>query len=463
MYANVVHIMDPRGIPLSGQAGSVPCQRWKGRVCRAGFSFFAKTSDASTKHDDPDGESLFNEIEKLKPSQFEKRVKSCIVDGQGRGLFAKTFIPPGQKVMSLPRDVIIDTKFARRESQILSSVGSMVAEELPDWTVLTLWLMERLNTDGYKDAYNTYCQLLPREIRNVLEWGDDEINMLEGSYLKTVAGDIVSAAHATSNEILDVMQRVEGHEVMLHDIVNKKKIYYALSILLSRLVRLQENDGTEIEALCPYLDFANHSSLSTTFLTLEGDAVVLRADRLYKSKEQIYINYGQKTNGELLLSYGFLPEENEFDGCLVPMSLLSSANEHISGLKHVLSPKEVDRIFLLKMSALPEGILRFAACIASEPNSMQEAEGLYDALMHNSTDQSVDQELKDRGRKWLLQYCRNRAKSYKMPMELLKSYLGKASNDTELRISDTKAQIAHVLLGEQRILARTLFIIQQNK
>lgn len=75
--------------------------------------------------------------------------------------------------------------------------------------------------------------------------------------------------------------------------------------------------------MVPYADLINHSPFSQAYIDAResGDwlfksgeeEIILFADRSYRRMEQIYISYGQKSNAELLLLYGFAVERNPFN------------------------------------------------------------------------------------------------------------------------------------------------------
>jgi len=104
-------------------------------------------------------------------------------------------------------------------------------------------------------------------------------------------------------------------------------------MLFSRAIRLQSMKQGETLALVPYADLINHSPYSQAYLDAreKGDwlfksgteEVVLYADRNYRKMEQIYISYGQKSNAELLLLYGFALERNPFNSVDVTVSIKS--------------------------------------------------------------------------------------------------------------------------------------------
>ena len=59
------------------------------------------------------------------------------------------------------------------------------------------------------------------------------------------------------------------------------------------------------------------------------DEVVLYADRGYRKMEQIYISYGQKSNAELLLLYGFALERNPYNSVDVSVSLRPGGGDEL--------------------------------------------------------------------------------------------------------------------------------------
>eukprot|EP00899_Mesostigma_viride_P026603 jgi/Mesvir1/7127/Mv09229-RA.1 len=155
----------------------------------------------------------------------------------------------------------------------------------------------------------------------------------------------------------------------MDQVFTRRRLEWAFSILLSRLVRLAQGpsgagregsgtswfwegggnpgrlgskaDGSSVPsassagsnantnaiinaatrvALVPYADLLNHAVESAAYLTWapakggagntgasSKGAVVMVADRDYEAGEQVYISYGPLSSGQLLLSYGFVP------------------------------------------------------------------------------------------------------------------------------------------------------------
>lgn len=102
-------------------------------------------------------------------------------------------------------------------------------------------------------------------------------------------------------------------------------------MLFSRAIRLRSLKDGEALAMVPYADLINHSPFSQAYIDArEGgdwlfsngeEEVILYADRGYRRMEQIYISYGQKSNAELLLLYGFAVERNPYNSVDVTVAI----------------------------------------------------------------------------------------------------------------------------------------------
>lgn len=78
----------------------------------------------------------------------------------------------------------------------------------------------------------------------------------------------------------------------------------------------------------------------------------------------MYISYGPKTSGQLLLSYGFMPEagSNPHDACMLELQLLEDDPSFQSKLACLRQyGAEAARDFPLRLDALPQALLLFAA------------------------------------------------------------------------------------------------------
>merc|ERR1712070_1350985 len=111
---------------------------------------------------------------------------------------------------------------------------------------------------------------------------------------------------------------------------------WAMSMLFSRAVNLKED---AMLALVPYADLLNHSPYSNCYFMCnkipfsDEKEVTLYADRNYAAGDQILISYGQKSNAELLLLYGFVIDRNLFDEVEISVGLSVEDPRHANKLE----------------------------------------------------------------------------------------------------------------------------------
>jgi histone-lysine N-methyltransferase SETD3 len=94
---------------------------------------------------------------------------------------------------------------------------------------------------------------------------------------------------------------------------------------------------------------------------------------------QVYISYGQKTSGQLLLSYGFMPEPgaNPHDACPLELTLAEDDPGRDAKLACLRQyGADATREFPLRLDALPQGLLLFAAFAQARPRDAAETMSL---------------------------------------------------------------------------------------
>ncbi|KAK8346066.1 hypothetical protein V6Z12_A07G189900 [Gossypium hirsutum] len=167
-------------------------------------------------------------------------------------------------------------------------------------------------------------------------------------------------------------------------VFNMETFRWSFGILFSRLVRLPSMNGKV--ALVPWADMLNHSCEVETFLDYDksSQGVVFTTDRAYQPGEQVFISYGKKSNGELLLSYGFVPKEgtNPSDLVELPLSLKKSDRcykEKLEALKkHGLSASQC---YPIQITGWPLELMAYAYLAVSPPSmskQFDEASGSMD-------------------------------------------------------------------------------------
>ena len=304
--------------------------------------------------------------------------------------------------------------------------------------------------------------------------------LLQGSPLQQKAKEIRQAAAASWQEVQPSLQKAAEKGLIKPEAFTQRRYLWAFSILLTRLCRL-EGRGSE-EALVAWGDMANHRSDVETFLdwTTSKKCVTFQPDRSYSPGEQVYVSYGQKTSGELLLSYGFMlaPESNPHDAYLLQLQL--DVND--SQRKYKLAALEKYHLketqqFPLRVNALPAGLLEFAAFIAATPGKSDEVPVLAEYFFGKHQFPLLDKvDCRILGVNFVLTACRTAMLGYKKTMEADREYIDAqrtrlqdssfgVEDDTGSQVAQIERSIAAAMLRvrERQILLRTTFVLQQTK
>jgi len=412
----------------------------------------------------------------------------AFIPGSGRGLVTEKVISKkGQIIGMLPHHLLITPHFAHHSlsSTLGLNDGEITLSAIPSWAILALYLAHLRHGSGSNNNSNTaapsspsspsswqqsYVDLLPNHTGGILEWTDTQVDWLQGSVLHDKAIDIRSAARSSWEDSLSLISKLSkakgGRGI---DWWREDSSRWAFSMLLSRLVRLpsynnnndnndnDDNGEEEIEALVPWLDLVNHDSQADTYLDWDASSqcVVMKSWRAYKAGEEVTISYGQqKTGGEMLLSYGFIPNNcMDMDACLLTVSAPCCS----------IDGTTASRIYPLRMGALPEGIDQWAAwSTADSERELERMKGM------GSSSNRDNGEMRRRGLERIVSLCKASLKQRQQHgigglednkqqlAELLRENGGGGGEESR------RSQVLKVLIAEQKILHRTVFLLQQE-
>ena len=305
-------------------------------------------------------------------------------------------------------------------------------------------------------------------------------NLLEGSPLQKKALEIRHAAQASWQEVQPVLQQAAEQGLIKPEAYTQSRYQWAFSILLTRMCRLQGRSNQE--ALVAWGDMANHRPDVTAHLDWDNSKqrVHFQPDCSYEPGEQVYVSYGPKTSGELLLSYGFMiaPDSNPNDAYLLELALDENDSQFRAKLaalqQYGLSGRQQ---FPLRVNALPDGLLEYAAFIAATPGRSDEIPVLAEYLIGKRQFPLLDKvDCRALGVNYVLTMCRTAMLGYKKSMEADKEFietqrtlLQDSTFDTENSSGSQVAQIersiaaAVLRVRERQILHRTVFILKQSK
>jgi len=235
----------------------------------------------------------------------------------GRGLLARKEIVQGEMIVRIPSSLIMTRETAQ---QVLGP--SVVSDSLGEYLCLALLLVYE-RAKGASSFWAPYINILPtkEEVGQSWAWEAEDMALLEGSKITDSSASLrakIGREHAT---LLTEVVRPNGLD---ESVFSLDAFEWAMSMLLSRAIDLRE---VETLALVPYADLLNHSPYASSYFFYNKIAfskdreVCLYADRAYAKNDQVLISYGQKSNAELLLLYGFVVDRNLFDEVELTISL----------------------------------------------------------------------------------------------------------------------------------------------
>eukprot|EP00930_Biecheleria_cincta_P001586 TRINITY_DN102722_c0_g1_i1.p1 TRINITY_DN102722_c0_g1~~TRINITY_DN102722_c0_g1_i1.p1 ORF type:complete len:686 (+),score=137.47 TRINITY_DN102722_c0_g1_i1:53-2110(+) len=257
----------------------------------------------------------------------------------GRGLVARRDIELYEELARVPYDILLTEESARAHFG-----EGCISKDFGAYGCIALQMIWEKFVAKENSRFAPYMAVLPStaEIGASFSWSDEELEtLLDGSPVKAmsiflrekVLSDLRTAKESFMQDFPDKFPA---------DAFTEENWIWAFSNLFSRAVRLAfPDDKKEFVALVPYIDLFNHNPNANTYITAVCQAgntalsfaldekersVLVLADRYYDKYDQIYISYGAKSNGQLLLLYGFSTERNAKDFVEIPVGqLLDSA------------------------------------------------------------------------------------------------------------------------------------------
>jgi len=251
-------------------------------------------------------------------------------ESSGRGLLARRDINDGDNLLKIPIKLCMTKASARK------ALGKdVLPREINEYLAVACQLIHERCVLGEESYWKPYIDVLPEteEVNPTFTWNDDDLSFLNGS-------PVIAATKSLQMKLQREYEALLGGEDGLcnkyPDRFPKEHFTYenwiwAFTMLFSRAIRLRSLKEGETLAMVPYADLINHSPFSQAYIDArEGgdwlfssgeEEVILYADRGYRRMEQIYISYGQKSNAELLLLYGFAVERNPYNSVDVTVAI----------------------------------------------------------------------------------------------------------------------------------------------
>lgn len=224
-------------------------------------------------------------------------------------------VKPGEAVVSIPAGLTLSYLNALSDSGPRALPSRLLANA-PPHVVGRLFLAKEYLA-GRDSFWWPYIQALPQPV-NVDSWAlppfwpPDEADLLEGTNLEVgirkVRADVDREWSEAEGLVSDLALTVDLYR-WAYCIFSSRSFRPAL--VLSERQRQSLPDGVSLDhfsVLLPFFDIGNHDMRADVCWELDDAAQSchLRVGRAHDTGEQIFNNYGMKTNAELLLGYGFM-------------------------------------------------------------------------------------------------------------------------------------------------------------
>ncbi|KAL1932934.1 hypothetical protein VTP01DRAFT_8612 [Rhizomucor pusillus] len=246
------------------------------------------------------------------------------------GVYAKEDVSNGETLATLPFRMAITSLQARNEFPTLSQFSSRV--------VLTLYLLQQ-KILGEKSFYWPYIRMLPESIITPMSFEQEDMKLLENTNLAASVPERKQSLFNDFQSLIKVLPASVDEAKLTWD-----EFLWAYSVLSSRsfpysLLDPSFTENDDFEVLFPLLDALNHRPNTKITWERRGDPIngtlAFITGQEYKAGEQLYNNYGPKSNEELLLGYGFCFEYNEFDYVALKPNFSQDPNQAIK--KQIIS------------------------------------------------------------------------------------------------------------------------------
>ncbi|XP_029129894.1 ribulose-1,5 bisphosphate carboxylase/oxygenase large subunit N-methyltransferase, chloroplastic isoform X2 [Cajanus cajan] len=371
------------------------------------------------------------------------------VDVGERGLVALKNIRKGEKLLFVPPSLVItpDSEWSCSEAGEVLKRNSV-----PDWPLLATYLISEASLME-SSRWSNYISALPRQPYSLLYWSQAELDRyLEASQIRERAIERINNVIGTYNDLrLRIFSKYP--DLFPDEVFNIESFKWSFGILFSRLVRLPSMDG-KVET---FLDYDKTSK-----------GIVFMTDRPYQPGEQVFISYGKKSNGELLLSYGFVPKEgaNPSDSVELSLSLKKSDASYKEKLellkKYGLSASQC---FPIQITGWPLELMAYAY-LAVSPSSMRGKFEEMAAAASNNTTTKKDlryPEIEEQALQFILDSCESSISKYNKFLQ--------ASGSLDLDVTSPKLLNRRLFLkqlavdlctSERRILFRAQYILRRK-
>eukprot|EP00026_Physarum_polycephalum_P004495 Phypoly_transcript_04516.p1 GENE.Phypoly_transcript_04516~~Phypoly_transcript_04516.p1 ORF type:complete len:687 (+),score=134.99 Phypoly_transcript_04516:103-2163(+) len=266
-----------------------------------------------------------------------KKVAVADFEGFGRGMAATKQLNEGEIAVMIPRNMIINVETAYADAK-LGPIFKEI-EGLDDDTILMLYVIyERFNNET--SFWKPYFGVLPDIFPTALNFGVTGFLELEGTPLVDElfqARDHLRAFH----EMLFPKLSDYYPTIFPEAIFTYENFLWARSLFDSRSIKLKIGEKI-LPCLIPMADMLNHhphAQISRGNFSEAKNAFVAYTLCNVPPSAQVFLHYGALPNWQLLLYYGFVVRNNQYDNFHIGFEYSYAEDELLTTKKENLMKK----------------------------------------------------------------------------------------------------------------------------
>ncbi|KAJ2906983.1 hypothetical protein GGI21_003973, partial [Coemansia aciculifera] len=233
----------------------------------------------------------------------------------GGGIYALEQIEAKENYAYLPNKLYITGKVCH------DTIGTSEQQQLElmddPWhgaMMVSLFLIHERFVMKEDSFWKPYIDILPREFHTPLQFNAEELKFLRGTPVELA----VDERHERIRKYLHKALELVPESVIPRDVLTYENFLWAITMFASRsyskdLMVFSPCDLiNKCEVLLPLLDMTNHHPETRVDWMVDFGKITFPIDAVIEPGEQIFNNYGPKSNEELMMGYGFCMEPNPF-------------------------------------------------------------------------------------------------------------------------------------------------------
>lgn len=291
----------------------------------------------------------------------------------GLGAFANRDFTAGDVIFSIPQSIMI-TRSAAIEDPSVLALSKLLASwgEDDTWELLVCMRLCRARVLP-EDRFHVYALSLPVTPPGVGSWPI--------AYRNIFAATAVQAALIASEKQLDRWESLLNRAAETDPVtfvpseaLRRPCLEWALGMVRSRHFPGSFGDGVANASGCmvPLLDILNHRDGQPVTVRIRGGMLEFVCEGVLTKGEQIWNNYGSKSNEELLVCYGFAVENNPADCVALPLAPSSRAPDSLANRVLQLTPDGMPQELIESLdSDRTHGALHFVSLLRALGSNRQ--------------------------------------------------------------------------------------------